>query len=407
MAINHILYCGSFRFPDGDAAAARVLGIGKALRMSGYDVEFAGWEEQESEVDSQSDGSYAYEGFSYKSQDEFRQQQLSPVKRLFRYLSAGANTLRWLSKKELKDVSVIIAYHGNSIFLLRLHSFCKKHGIRLIVDCTEWYAPNHLVGGSFGIVRLDNEIRMRWINTRIGWLIPISSYLEKYYASRGGCVLRMPPLVDMSEAKWLVTENFRESGGPLRLVYAGTPAKKDLLGNVLRGLCSLKKEGICVELDLVGPSREAVVACIENDTGILETLGKALVFHGRVPQSEVPLLLARADFSVLLRPKERYAEAGFSTKLVESLASGVPVITNPTSDIAEFIRDGEHGIMLTDCTPNAFVAGIRTALSLSSEQKHNMRRSARRLAETSFDFRRYAVPLEKFIKDSTVDMTRS
>jgi glycosyltransferase involved in cell wall biosynthesis len=405
--MTKIIYTGAFRFPDQDAAAARVLGIGKALRMAGHDVEFAGWEEQESEVDRQSDGSYAYEGFSYKSQDEFRQQQLSPVKRLFRYLSAGANTLRWLSKKDLKDVSVIIAYHGNSIFLLRLHSFCKKHGIRLIVDCTEWYAPSHLVGGSFGIVRLDNEIRMRLINTRIGWLIPISSYLEKYYARRGGCVFRMPPLVDMSDAKWFITENIRASGGPLRLVYAGTPAKKDLLGNVLRGLCTLRKEGILVELQLVGPSREDVANCINNDTGILEILGESLVLYGRVPQSEVPRLLARADFSVLLRPRERYSEAGFSTKLVESLASGVPVIANPTSDIAEFLTDGVQGILLADCSPDAFVAGVRIALSLSSGQKNNMRRSARRLAETSFDFRRYAVPLGKFIKDSTIDMTRS
>ena len=256
--MEQIIYTGAFRFPDQDAAAARVLGVGKGLRNAGYDVEFAGWEAQERDEDRLNEDSYAYEGFPYKSQNEMRQQQLSPIKRLFRYLSTGSNTLKWLAQKELKKVSVIIAYNGNSIFLLRLHSFCKKRGIRLIIDCTEWYAPNHLVGGSFGIVRLDNEIRMRLINTRINWMIPISSYLEKYYARRGGSVLRIPPLVDMSDTKWIVPQNSKVAGGPLCLVYAGIPAKKDLLGNILRGLCTLRKNGVIIELHLVGPSRKEV-----------------------------------------------------------------------------------------------------------------------------------------------------
>ena len=39
-----VLYVGAFGFPTRDAGAARVLGIGKALRSLGYEVVFGGGE---------------------------------------------------------------------------------------------------------------------------------------------------------------------------------------------------------------------------------------------------------------------------------------------------------------------------------------------------------------------------
>ena len=37
--------------------------------------------------------------------------------------------------------------------------------------------------------------------------------------------------------------------------------------------------------------------------------------------------------------------AGFPTKFAESLANGIPVITNPTSDIESFISHGKNGFL--------------------------------------------------------------
>jgi glycosyltransferase involved in cell wall biosynthesis len=400
--LTKIIYTGAFRFPEGDAAAARVLGIGKALRAAGHEVVFAGWEEREREQDRQSDGRFIYHGFSYESQADLRHQQVSPIRRLIRYVFAGGNTLKWLHSKYLNDITAIIAYHGGSLFLLRLATFCRLRRIKLIVDCTEWYDPSHLVGGRFGLVRLDDEIRIRLINSWIDWLLPISSYLESYYSTKGCRVLRVPPLVDLTDSKWLISDNIVSSSQiRLRLAYAGTPGKKDLLGNALRGLSILKGEGVPVELHLIGPSLEDVVTCLGTDSAILDELGDAIIFHGRIPQSDVPRMLATCDFSVLLRPLERYAQAGFPTKLVESLAAGVPVITNPTSDIAEFVRDGIEGILLTDHSPAAFVAGVKRALTLSLAKKDAMRRNARLRAEASFDFRVFVEKLRSFIQECT------
>ena len=126
-----------------------------------------------------------------------------------------------------------------------------------------------------------------------------------------------------------------------------------------------------------------------------------LIFHGRVPQSDVPRLLSTADYSVLLRPLKRYAQAGFPTKLVESLAAGVPVMANRTSDIAGFVRDGKEGILLTDHGPAAFVDGVKRALALPPAQKDAMRRNARLQAEISFDFRVFVEKVGSFLQRCT------
>lgn len=40
--------------------------------------------------------------------------------------------------------------------------------------------------------------------------------------------------------------------------------------------------------------------------------------------------------------------AGFPTKFVESITAGTPVLTNQTSDLADYLVEGEIGFWLVD-----------------------------------------------------------
>lgn len=314
-----------------------------------------------------------------------------------RYLFAGTNTLRWLRTQDANDVVAIIAYHGSSAFLIRLHSICRKRRIRLLLDCTEWYDHKGFVAGGFGIVNLDNAIRMRLINPKIGQIIVISSYLERYYKARGSRVVRVPPLVDLIDSKWPPAQESSGGNHTLQLVYAGVPAKKDLLGNALRGMRILVSKGLPVILHLIGPSPPEVAECLGRDKYILSELENAVVFHGRIPQTDVPKTLACFDFSILLRPQERYAQAGFPTKLVESLSAGVPVIVNSTSDIPEYVRDAQEGILLSDHTVEQFVQGVTRVCRTDRSHWFAMRQFAKSRAQESFDFRSYVAILRDFL----------
>ncbi len=63
--MSRVYYVGAFSFPEGDAAAARVLNIGKALRETGFEVIYGGWEKEARLEDKDTDGNSYYQGFRY------------------------------------------------------------------------------------------------------------------------------------------------------------------------------------------------------------------------------------------------------------------------------------------------------------------------------------------------------
>lgn len=389
---------GAFRFPEGDAAAARVLGIGKTLRKIGYDVHFAGWEERAREKDRCGEEGFSYQGFYYSSQNQFRLKKINPIFRLIKYLTIGVGTLGWLRQYlKTNSVDAVISYHGGAAYLLLLKFFCWKKNIKLIVDCTEWYDANSLPGGKWGVAALESEVRMRFINPSVGQLIVISEFLSNFYKNKKCRVLLMPPTVDLADSKWNVER--RISTPELKLVYAGVPGKKDILSLVLLSLDTLREEGHQITIDLVGPSEEEVLACIDGDEKLLRRLQAQIIFHGRVDQSAVPLILKQADFSVLFRPRRRSSDAGFSTKLVESLAVGVPIIANVTGDIAIYIKDGREGVLVNDESGDSILAGIRRALDMKKRGLSEMHVAAKKCAEIYFNYDIYCSRLQEFIED--------
>jgi glycosyltransferase involved in cell wall biosynthesis len=395
---NQIIITGTFRFPEGDAAAARVLAIGKALRDAGYEVVFAGSEAAAREEDREPGSGFSYQGFDYVAHPAPNAGSLSPVRRLARYFSTGMASLSWLRTRDLSRVRAVIAYHGTSFFLLRLAALCRQQDIELLFDCTEWYKPTSLPGGRLGPVAADNALRMHWVNRRIGQGIVISRYLESYYSTRGCRVLRLPPMIDMSETKWVELDPGPITDRPLRIVYAGTPAQKDLLAQAIRGLPILAADGIEVELHLVGPALADIETCVGHDRALLDAVRNRLFIHGRKPQVDIPAFLAANDLSLLMRPLERFAQAGFSTKLVESLAAGVPVLANSTGDIAEYVSDTCEGVIMAAPTTEDFVAAVHRIVTKLGAELPVMRIQARKRAEEAFDYRGYVRQLAAFIE---------
>jgi glycosyltransferase involved in cell wall biosynthesis len=93
----------------------------------------------------------------------------------------------------------------------------------------------------------------------------------------------------------------------------------------------------------------------------------------------------------------RYSTAGFPTKVVESLASGTPVICNITSDLGEHLVDGREAIICPDRSRASLIAAFERAMLLSSEERHRMRLAARRRAEEAFDYRNFTETMGDFL----------
>jgi glycosyltransferase involved in cell wall biosynthesis len=396
-----IIYTGSFRFPTGDAAAARVLGIGKSLRELGYEVVFGGGEAEGRVEDRVEPAGYCYQGFAYVPQGGLERKHSNPFRRLAHMVTTTKNTLRWIEGYRSRGIAAIMAYGPSALLQTHLARFTRRHGIPSILDLTEWRTGSTLPGGTFGPRNLESEFCMRYLYRRSRSVIAISSYLSDYYRSPTCQVIRIPPLVDLDEAKWKMPAG--NETGSLRLIYAGTPGNKDLLGNMIRGVLLLRGSARDVELHLVGVTEEEAGRLCGCTLTPPEGGSAKVICHGRVAQNEVPMMLSRADFSVLLRPDNKNARAGFATKLVESLSAGTPVIVNVTSDVTEYVRDGREGFIVRGNSPEDLAATLRIVAGLPKERVLEMRSLAKDRARELFDYRSYCSALKGFLESVASD----
>jgi len=386
---GEIIYVGGFKLPDLDAGGVRVNAVSDALRAAGYGVRLVG------------DDFIGTRGRTVLP--PFRARLVSAICHGVDALVSSRSTLAQLEAVNWSQVSAVIYYPGSAALLWRLMRICRKWRIRLVVDSTEWYDAGHVPLGRFGPFALDSEFRMRCLHARAANVICISSYLAEYYSSQGCHVVLVPPLIGTDSEPGFArrTQSDDKRSAAISLAYAGSPGRKELLREIIAGVGSARQKGIEVSFQIVGISEADLRATIGLQ-GSGQRLLDGVVCHGRLPRPDAMRIVAESDYTVLLRPQERFANAGFPSKVVESLSLGVPVLANSTSDIASYVRDGVDGFLLSAPTGGGLEEGIIRAAGLTWEERDRMRANAMSRARECFDFRLYAGKLDAFIASARV-----
>lgn len=76
--------------------------------------------------------------------------------------------------------------------------------------------------------------------------------------------------------------------------------------------------------------------------------------------------------------------------------TGLPVTTNPTSDIGQYVRDGCEGFLVRSPRPEHLAEALVKALEVPRSQWAEMRCYAQAVAERWFGYRAYVPKLMKF-----------
>ena len=370
-----------------DPGLQRALGISRALTSFGARVQIAGGDHSPAKDDVLAPGMTA------TSLGEVSPSDLGRLRKGAQRAAWGRRTVEWLRARSPRP-DVVIIYGGGALFAGRVLRWARAHGVATIVDCVEWHDGGHQPLGRWGPVAMDFEIAMTRVYQRAGNVICISSLLQEHFTRQGCSALLVPPTTDVQQLSWCVEPT--NVGPSLRFAYAGTPGKKDLIKVVIEGLRLADPSGRVCRLDIAGMTTDDVADLSLGGDGIPQSIHA----HGRLPRSRALELVSGAHYTCLLRHDARYAHAGFPTKVVESLAVGTPVMTNRTSDLGAYIRDGETGFIIEEASADSFADSVRDALSVSPATYLAMRRAARAEAEAHFDFRGYAPALRDFIERS-------
>lgn len=385
-----VVYVGSFRIPNFDAAAARVLNIARALRAAGHSVRFISWGGTERAEDLCEEGGYKYDGFPYVITDEidFKGGALGKIRG---WIIQGSKT-KAILKEQLGKYDAIITY--NCSLVKWLIPFCKKNNIRLITDITEWYEYNELKPIMWPGYVLDMLIYQKRIKNKI----VISSFLDRFYHTTNNIIV--PATCDATETKWhhlsdVAKLNMDDFDG-ITLIYAGNPARKDAVHFVINAVNALANEGAKIRFLIIGINKEQYM---ERYKDLLKEkeLNESIKFMGRISQDEVPSYYALSDFMVLLRDSNRKSNAGFPTKFAESFISGTPVIANLTSDLGNYLVDGKTGFVVKEPNEESIYEVLKEqVLPLTAEQISIMKSNVKSMS-VKLDYRYHIKAIKDFL----------
>jgi glycosyltransferase involved in cell wall biosynthesis len=211
-----------------------------------------------------------------------------------------------------------------------------------------------------------------------------------------GCeTICIPPTIDT--VAYGGPENV-ETKRPIKVSYAGAPGKKDLFDNYLEALLRLDPCGERFLLNVAGLSEAEILKYPAMTQRGMTKLPRAVCAFGQVSHADALRMVGDSDFSVLQRYPKRYAEAGFPTKVVESMTMGTPVICNLTSDLGLYVKDGISGIVCSNDHVDSLIDALRRVETLTQPELLSLRHTARQVAEASFDYRIYVSRLENFMQ---------
>ena len=295
---------------------------------------------------------------------------------------------------KVSEPQVIVTYNDlffSSLFLIR---YCKKHGIKLVCDVTEWYEKRPLQKNiaSF-MLPLLTDWRIRYLDVKIGNIIAISPYLKQYYQSKKCNNLYLPPVFDQSSKVNVTKYNYYDHH-VINFIYAGSPGNKDILMPFIKTVYNINSSTIKIRFDIFGVDESYI-----SDSNYLNSNleDKGIIFHGRVRHEEINSYLDKADFSVLLRHNKRYAKAGFSTKLAESMLNGVAIFANKVGGAESIIENNVDGIIISDTNENTIQEKLEKLLLLSDENMLSLRIKAAKKASDFFNMRKYITQTEDFL----------
>ena len=377
--MSKVLYIGWFGLPE-TAAGIRVYQIAKVLREAGNDVIFLCL--SQSTVGKCAE--IEYDGFHYI----LKGQSKSKIKNVENIFCGCADFCIIKDTIITEKPDTVIVYNEKERLTKKIISFCHPRGITVGADVTEWYELSRSKKWNY-IVAKNVDYRIRKMDVDLDFVISISPFLTAYYQSHG-CrnVIEIPPIIDCVKSEIITT-----SQGIRHLVYAGSPAQKDLLFPYLGAIREINKNKIKVVADIVGVTKEHISALLNIEDA--EEFG--IVAYGRVPHEDCVRLVEKADFSILFRENLRYAKAGFSTKLSESLSLGIPVLCNAVGGADEIITDGFNGIKIEGCDSASIMKAIERILLLDEGSIDAMKQHAIETAKQRFVGELYTSVLDRVV----------
>ncbi len=393
-----IVYLGDFDLRNENVQAHLVKNNAKILNTLGYTVAFVGINRDITEYKKIADLSTMDLGGNIYLElpNTLNFKGLLGCREIFKIVIEHLNLLL----NEF-DVEYVISYQAPTYaeILRRVAHWCWRNRIKYIVNCAD-------------LPIFDSQPFLRRMVMKWNWhsmhkinhkyadgVISVSKKISDFYDKEGRPSIIVPPLFDE-----VISECY--AGNDVAcFLYAGTPfvtldkavnpdGMKDRLDKVVDLFIELSKRDVNYKFVVVGLTKDAYVTCVPRHKQAL-TYEDKIFFLGRKSHNETLQLLTMADFMINLRDRNLMTEAGLSTKVVESVSVGTPVVMNSIGDTFDYLQDGVSGFALPEQLHDC-IAVLEKLCEMTSEERSSCKDKCR--ACGVFSLSMYQDKIEHFLK---------
>lgn len=237
----------------------------------------------------------------------------------------------------------VIQVHSMPDFLVFAAIIPKLLGCKVILDIhepmPEMFMCKYRLGKPSAVLRLL-KLQERLSLGFADHVLVVHHPLQEVLIKRWGLHQNMSVLLNTpDEGVFGETLNQRMPNASMKsftLVYAGTVAKRYNLAFAIRGVDLLKETIPSIRLMIVGEGED-----IPRLKRMVKTRGlqRFVEFLPPVPHHQVPSILAAASAGISTHEKDCYWDLYFSTKIVECLRMGIPVVSARTKTISYYFDD--------------------------------------------------------------------
>lgn len=395
-----IAYIGEFDLRNQNVQSHLVLNNGKVFELLGYEMAYVGVNRKYSKYDEVEKLPCFLEVNNY-----LELPNTLNMKGILLYKKTCDMVIAYLEKifKENK-LEYVITYQSPTFsgILKKIAVWCKKNNVKYIVNCADLPI--------FGLQSFIKKSVMKWnwneiykINKKYAdGFIVVSSYIEKFYKTSKSKTIIVPPLFDYEKIEKCNYKKTKEA----TFIYAGQPfvkitheadpsGMKDRLDKIIDLFILASKKNINYKFIIVGLSKEEYLTCVPRQKKYLEYEDKIL-FIGKISHEETLRMVAQSDYSINFRDKNLMTEAGFSTKVVESISLGTPVVINEISDTFNYLKENYTGYKLGEDI-NDNLKKISTLCNIPLDERIKNKKNC--FEERVFDYHKYKDDIDKFLKE--------
>lgn len=390
--MKNILFCLNFNITDNRPYSIRALTIAKIYRDLGYNVIFV-CVENTKEKNGESKNKYC--GFENYTINYHKTRNIFKLKSAEKKFKLAFNNITHEIENSFGSINCMMVFSQYALIEKYSSKYAKKHKIEIIYNSSEWYTYSAFYG-KFILIKYLGAIYMRSIKHARKNQMVISRFLEEFYKNKHCKVVRIPSIVDKLD----YPDDFNytsDDNKKIRIMYAGYPGKKDVIKEFLLAINELNpEEQNRLEFYGYGFKEKDLIALGMNSEDIHKS--GCINICGQVSQAEIRKALSESEFSILLRENTKNARGGFSTKIVESMMAGVPLIANLTGDM-ELYFNPNNSIIVSNPTISDCKTAIRKVLSMSKQEIKQMKIEAHQTAIEHFDYRKHIENVRQFMEE--------